>query len=132
MADIYPPNMLTELGMLRALISDTTQIVWTKGQTPTYRTSDDVLLGYLALAGEGRTYGAAATALRAMAANEILIGKYIKTEDLMTDGAKVGDALRLLARDYENKQKQDDDNAAQNEFGFAIVTHSYPYVNMEW
>lgn len=132
MTDIYPPDMTTELGLVRALISDTTQFVWNKGEEPTYRTSDVVLEGFIALAGEGRSYGAAALALRAMAANEILIGKYIKTEDLMTDGAKVGDALRLLARDYENKQKQDDDDAAQNESGFIIVNSSYPYVNMEW
>lgn len=132
MADIYPPEMDTPLGQLRALISDTEQYVWTPGEAASYRTSDSVLNGFLGLGGGKKVYGAAALALRAMAANEILIGKYIKTEDLMTDGAKVGDALRLLAREYENKQKEDDDNEAMAEFGFEVVTYPYPYVNMEW
>lgn len=132
MADIYPPEMDTPLGQLRALISDTEQYVWTPGEAASYRTSDNVLNGFLGLGGGKKVYGAAALALRAMAANEILIGKYIKTEDLMTDGAKVGDALRLLAREYENKQKEDDDNEAMAEFGFEVVSYPYPYVNMEW
>ena len=132
MADIYPPNMETPLGQLRALISDTEKYVWTKGEEASYRTPDAVLNGYLAIGGGKKIFGAAALALRALAANEILIGKYIKTEDLMTDGAKVGDALRLLAREYENKQKEEDDNEALSEYGFEIVTYNYPYVNMEW
>lgn len=133
MADVSPPDVTTPVGKLRILISDTKQYAWSPGEAPSYRMSDTDLEGYLAVAGGNtKLYGAAALALRAMAANEILIGKYIKTEDLMTDGAKVGDALRLLAREYDNKQKQDDDDAALAEFGFETVSYPYPYHNMEW
>ena len=133
MADVTPPDVSTPVGKLRILISDTQQYAWQPGEEPSYRMSDIDLEGYLAVAGGNtKLYGAAALALRAMAANEILIGKYIKTEDLMTDGAKVGDALRLLAREYDNKQKQDDDDAALAEFGFETVSYPYPYHNMEW
>ena len=133
MADVTPPDVNTPVGKMRILISDTKQYTWSPGEEPSYRMSDEDLSGYLAVAGgDTKLYGAAALALRAMAANEILIGKYIKTEDLMTDGAKVGDALRLLAREYDNKQKQEDDDAALAEFGFEVVSYPYPYHNMEW
>lgn len=116
---------------VRALISDTTQEDYDQNGTPRYLLSDEVLTALITSRGEGKLYGATADALRALAANEILIGKYIRTQDLQTDGAKVGDALRLLAREYENKQKQDDDDNALEEFAFEIVNFEYPYVNPE-
>ena len=116
---------------VRALISDTTQEDYDQNGTPRYLLSDDVLSALISARGEGKLYGATADALRALAANEILIGKYIRTQDLSTDGAKVGDALRLLAREYENKQKQEDDDNALDEFAFEIVNFEYPYINPE-
>lgn len=133
MADVTPPDVNTPVGKLRILISDTQQYAWQPDEEPSYRMSDAVLEGYLAIAGgDNKLYGAAANALRAIAANEILIGKWVKTEDLQTQGAPVGDALRLLAREYDNKQKQDDDDAALAEFGFEVVSYPYPYRNLEW
>lgn len=132
MADIYPPDYETPVGKLRALIYDFTQMEWEVGEPASYKISDDMIKAYLSIAGESKLFGAAAIALRASAANEILVGKWVRTEDLQTQGAPVGDALRLLAREYETKQKAEDDNAAQNELGFEIVTHPFPYTNMEW
>lgn len=133
MADVTPPDVSTPVGKMRILVSDTKQYVWSPGEEPSYRMSDEVLEGYLAIAGgDTKLYGAAALALRATAANEILIGRWVKTEDLQTQGAPVGDALRLLAREYDNKQKQDDDDAALAEFGFEVVSYPYPYHNLEW
>ena len=132
MADIYPPDYETPVGKLRALIYDFTQMEWEVGEPASYKISDDMIKAYLAIAGESKLFGAAAIALRASAANEILVGKWVRTEDLQTQGAPVGDALRLLAREYESKQKAEDDNLAQNELGFEIVTHPFPYTNMEW
>lgn len=133
MADVTPIDVSTPVGKMRILVSDTKQYAWQPDEEPSYRMSDAVLEGYLAIAGgDNKLYGAAANALRAIAANEILIGKWVKTEDLQTQGAPVGDALRLLAREYDNKQKQDDDDAAVAEFGFEVVSYPYPYHNMEW
>lgn len=130
--DIYPPDMTSPVGKLRALIYDLNQYSWEPGTEPAYKLSDDILEAYLSITGENKLYGAAALALRATAANEILIGKWVKTEDLQTQGAPVGDALRLLAREYENKQKSDDEEQALAEFGFETVSYQYPYNNMEW
>lgn len=129
--DIYPPDYASPVGQVRTLISDTTQEDYDQNGTPRYLLSDGQLTALISARGEGKLYGATADALRALAANEILIGKYIRTQDLQTDGAKVGDALRLLAREYENKQKQDDDDNALEEFAFEIVDFRYPYVNPE-
>lgn len=128
--DVYPPDYASPVGQVRTLISDTAQEDYDQNGTPRYLLADGQL-GSLIDFRKGGLYGASADALRALAANEILIGKYIRTQDLQTDGAKVGDALRLLAREYENKQKQDDDDSALEEFAFEIVDFQYPYVNPE-
>lgn len=120
-----------ELAQIRALTNDTTMEDYDMSGEPRYALSDETLSAYLTLRGEGKIYGAAADALRAMAALEIRVGKSIQTEDLRTDGAKVGDALRMLADDLEAKQKQlDDDEAAAD--AFEIVDGTYPYPNLEW
>lgn len=131
MADITPPNYETPLGMVRALISDTEQLDLDGNGTKRYRQSDGQLEGFIALSGDTRLNGASAQALYALAANEILIGKWIKTEDLATDGAKVGDALRLLAQRLDAKQKAEDDDKAFQENAFEIVNFGYPYTNLE-
>jgi len=115
---------------VRALISDTTQEDYDSNGTPRYIMSDDVLSAMIDLR-SGGIYGASADALRAMAANEIIIGKVIRTQDLQTDGAKVGDALRLLAREYDKRQNDDDEAEVLDEFAFEIVNYTYPYQNPE-
>lgn len=119
-----------QLSQVRALISDTTQEDYDSTGVLRYILSDDTLNAMIDLR-DGGVYGASADALRAMAANEIIIGKVIRTQDLQTNGAQVGDALRLLAREYDKRQNDDDDNAALNEFAFEIVNFEYPYRNPE-
>lgn len=131
MADITPPNFDSPVGLVRALIGDLTQFDYDSDGVLRYRMSDLQLEGFIALSGDGRLLASSAHALRAMAANEILIGKVIQTEDLKTDGAKVGDALRLLARELDTRQKAEDDAAAVSENAFEIVNFGYPYHNLE-
>lgn len=132
MADIYPPDPETPVGVVRFLVSDTKQLVFEPDQPARYIFPDAQYQAYITLAGEGRYKAAAANALRAIAAQEAIIAKVLKTEDLQTDGAKLADSLRLLARELENQQKQEDDDAAVAEFGFETVSYQYPYANMEW
>lgn len=131
MADIYPPNMDTPMGQVRALIADTTQWDYDGTGTPRYRLSDNDIQAFIAIAGDGRIYGAAANALRALAINEALISKVIRTEDLQTDGAKLATELRLQAKAMDDKQKNDDDASAYED-SFMIVDFTYPYYNPEW
>lgn len=131
MADISPPDYDSPVGIVRALISDVEQFDYDMDGVPRYRLSDGEIHGYVVLAGEDRPFAASAHALRSLAALEILVGKSIQTEDLRSDGAKVGDALRLLAREMDTRQKAIDEESAFLDNAFEIVNTGYPYYNME-
>lgn len=61
---------------------------------------------------------AAATMLDAIAVNEVLLSKVIRTQDLSTDGSKVADVLRKQARVLRDQADADDGSDA---FAFIIV-----------
>ena len=65
-------------------------------------------------------YFASAFALRTIAANEVLLSKYIRTDDLTIDGPSVSKELRLLALDYENQGKSQAAQDSSN-YGAALV-----------
>lgn len=122
MANIWPPQYNTPLGQLRALLFQTEQ--YKDPANPTapadYLVSDAQLNAYIALNGEDRLYGAASDALIALANNEALISKKIRTEDLSTDGPAVAAELRRAADSHRLKQKDLDENADAIE-AFEIV-----------
>lgn len=125
---IYPPQYNTPLGQLRALLSQTKQYKDPANPSadPDYLIDDGQLEAYLTIAGDGRLYAAAADALRAMATNEAVVSKKIRTEDLSTDGPAVAAQLRLLADEYDARQsKEDEANDAVD--AFEIVDYAnYP------
>lgn len=106
MASIYPPNYSTPLGQLRALLSQTKQYIDPANPTAPadYLIPDDQLNAYLAINGSS-LYAAAADALLAIATNESLISKKIRTEDLQTDGPAVAGELRRTAEVFSQRAK---------------------------
>lgn len=108
MANTFPPDYSTPLGQLRALLSQTKQYV--DPQNPTapadYLISDAQLNAYITI-NQGGLFGAAADALLALATNEALISKKIRTEDLQTDGPAVAGELRRMADLYRQRQKDE-------------------------
>lgn len=66
---------------------------------------------------------AAAAALLTIAASEALVGKVLRTQDLQSDGAKLADALRALAKQLRAEADRDEDDAADaaDDGGFSIV-----------
>ena len=63
---------------------------------------------------QGSTNRASARALRIIATSEVLVSKAIRTQDLSSDGAKVADALRRLAEDFDREaeaEEMDEDGA---------------------
>lgn len=128
--DIFPPDYETDVGRVRMLISDTEQHDYDQDNTLRYRLPDGQIEAYLEMAGD-KLFAAAASALFGIATNEALISKVIKTEDLQTDGAKLSDALRLMARDMLNRQNAEDERAAQAD-AFVYVPMRYPYNNPDW
>lgn len=102
-----------KLEYLRLLITDVEQ-----NDTGNYIFTDDQLETYLN--NTGNVYFAAAFALRTIAANEVLLSKYIRTDDLTVDGPSVSKELRLLALDYENQGKSEVAQTGDN-YGAALV-----------
>lgn len=127
MPDVNPLDPTTSVGQLRLLISDSQQRIdpGNPSADPEYYFSDDFLEGFLAIESDNIKL-AAADALMALAANEALVSKKIRRENLQTDGPAVATALRQLAAEY----KQDGLRAQETEDGvdgtFTIVDFADP------
>lgn len=108
MANIWPPAYETPLGQLRALLSQTKQYKdpLNPDAPADYLISDAQLQAYIAINRDG-LFGAAADALLALATNEALISKKIRTEDLQTDGPAVAGELRRMSDMYRQRQKDE-------------------------
>lgn len=127
MANIYPPDYATPLGQLRALVSQTER--YKDPADPAadadYLMDDGLLQSFLAL-NANKLYGAASDTLLALAANEALVSKKIRTEDLSTDGSVIANSLRQIAGEFLARQRFEDaeDNALE---AFEIVDYTdYP------
>lgn len=127
MANIYPVDYATPLGQLRALVSQTERYKdpADPAAAADYLMSDGQLQSFLAL-NSNKLYGAAADTLLSLAANEALVSKKIRTEDLSTDGSVIANSLRQIAAEYRGRQKEEDLEDAALE-AFEIVDYQdYP------
>ena len=104
--------MVNNTDYLRLLITDTEP-----DENGKYLFDDDDL--EIFLNNTRNVYFAAAFALRTIAANEVLLTTYLRTDDLTVDGSVVAKELRLLALDYENQGKSEDNTSGDN-YGIAI------------
>lgn len=98
----------TPAGQVRLLIAD----LITDDDEGNQVFNDAQIAGFVALARDGNVKRAAALALRAVAANEVLVQKRIKLLDLSTDGPSEAAALRALAADLTAEADSEDDGAA--------------------
>lgn len=80
--------------------------------------SDSQLETYLEIAGDN-PLRAAAYALRAIASNQALTLKWVRTDDLQVNGAEVAKQLRELAKDLDGRAEAADE--ALLDEGFGIV-----------
>lgn len=105
-----PPTLdpSTPIGLVRLLIPDKFPdlIIFT----------DADITAFLTLEGSV-TKRAVAAALEAIASNEAMIGKVIKSQDLSTDGARVSDALLKRAAGLRAQADKDLEDAADAESG---------------
>lgn len=138
MTDIFPPEINSPIGRVRKYIPDMVQLE--NPERPTdpaaYYFSDLEIAGYLyEYAGEStnpsrhQVKRAAADAIEALANNEALVLKKIKTEDLETDGAKVADSLR---RGAAALRKQADDEEGEESVMFEVIPfkHFHPQTRL--
>jgi hypothetical protein len=96
--DIYPPAYETVVGQIRLLIPDVEQLGDPADGTvtPAYIFNDSQIQAFATLY-SNNVKRAAAQAKLVLATSEALISKVIKTDDLQTDGAKLGAELRAQA-----------------------------------
>lgn len=134
MADIYPPDLASPVGRVRKYIPDLVMLDDPKnpGSDPEYYFSDTEIMGFLTeyttdLVDPARyqVMFAAADAIDALANNEALVLKKIKTEDLETDGATVANALRTGAKALRSRAKEEE---AEEQVMFDIIPfrHGHP------
>jgi len=120
MSDITPPNYSTTIGQVRLLIPDVEQLDNIKNplQAAEYIFSDAQIQAFLSLY-SNNVKRAAAQAKLTLATSESLISKVIKTDDLMTDGAKLGAELRAQAA--ELRKEADADDLIDSSDAFTVV-----------
>lgn len=134
MADIYPPDLTSPVGRVRKYIPDLVMLDDPKNPEadPEYYFNDAEIMGFLTeytadLEDPARyqVMFAAADAIDALANNEALVLKKIKTEDLETDGGTVANALRTGARALRSRAKEEE---AEEQVMFDIIPfrHDHP------
>lgn len=77
--------------------------------------TDDAVAAFLSLT-NGNVKRAAALALLAIAADEVLVTKKIRTDDLMIDGPAVAEQLRKQARDLNDQADTDETRGLNDDF----------------
>lgn len=109
MPDITPPDYSTAVGQVRLLIPDVEQLDNPKDPSadPQYIFNDDQIQAFIGLYNDN-VKRAAAQAKLVLATSEALISKVIKTDDLSTDGAKLGAELRAQAAELRKEADADD------------------------
>ena len=121
-------DVTTPVGQVRLLIADMSE------DTARQILTNNMIEGYLAVSGAAQPYEdvpswsvrrAAASALDAIATSETLVSKVIRTQDLSTDGAKVGAELRAQAKALRD-QAQIDEDASYDDDSFAVLEFN-PY-----
>lgn len=107
--DIYPPAYDTVIGQIRLLIPDVEQLedLSNSSANAEYLFNDSQIQAFATLY-NNNVKRAAAQAKLVLATSEALISKVIRTDDLQTDGAKLGAELRAQAVELNKQADQDD------------------------
>lgn len=141
MPDIYPPNLDSPVGRVRKYVPDLVQLEDTKNPAAPkqYYFSDDEISGFIGEYADSGTEPtraqvkrAAADVIDALANNEALVLKKIKTEDLQTDGPATANALRAGARALRQQADDEDAAAFDNFFDIVPFKHYNPQTRLPW
>jgi hypothetical protein len=121
--DLYPPDYASVVGQIRLLIPDTEQLenLANPDADASYVFSDAQIQAFATLY-TNNVKRAAAQAKLVLATSEALISKVIKTDDLQTDGAKLGAELRAQAKQLQEEANTD---ALQDSYeAFEVVDYN--------
>ena len=112
-------DVATDRGKVRLLITDTdaANVIF----------QDDEIDAFLGMMGSN-VLRAAAMALLAIASKEALLLKVIKLLELQTDGARLANSLRALAKEYQEKADLAEAGEAGGAFDYAeMVVDDFTY-----
>ena len=123
-ANEFPPDYSTPVGQIRSLVPDVELLEDPSdlAAEPSYIFDDATLQSYLALARDN-VFRAAAIAVNTLATSEALILKVLRSDDRVTDGAKLADALGNRAK-WLNDQADEQDE----EDGLYESFNIFPYI----
>lgn len=137
MADQYPPDLASGVGRVRKYIPDLVLLANPENPAanPSYYFSDPEVAAFLSEYPNDpqrwHVKRAAADAIDALANNEALVLKKIKTEDLETDGPATANALRAGARALRERAAQEE--AEDSVFvGVVPFRHYHPQTRLPW
>lgn len=137
MADQFPLDLTSGVGRVRKYIPDLVLLENPEDPTaePSYYFSDAEITAFLIEYPEEvkrwHVKRAAADAIDALANNEALVLKKIKTEDLETDGPATANALRAGARALRDRAAQEE--AEESYFvGVVPFRHPHPQTRLPW
>lgn len=126
--DITPPDYTTAIGQVRLLVPDVEQLTDLTNPTAdaAYLFSDSQVQALISLY-SNNIKRAAAQAKLILASSEALISKVIKTDDLTTDGAKLGAELRAQSKMLMDEADKD---AAEDAYdSFTVVPSTAAWDN---
>ena len=126
--DVTPPDYSTAIGQVRLLIPDTEQLdnLADPSADASYLFNDSQIQALVSLYASN-VKRAAAQAKLILASSEALISKVIKTDDLSTDGAKLGAELRAQAQMLMSEADRDD--AEDSYDSFTVVSNTSAWDN---
>jgi hypothetical protein len=115
--DIYPPDYATAIGQVRLLIPDVEQLENPADPSAeaAYLFDDHQIQAFISLYANS-VKRAAAQAKLVLATSETLINKVIRTDDLQTDGAKLGAELRAQAKELRDQATEEELYEAYEDF----------------
>lgn len=134
MTDVFPVDHTSDVGRVRKYIPDLVPLENTKDPSAPkeFYFSDVEIAGFLyEYSGDQESERwdvkyAAADAIDALANNEALVLKKIKTEDLQTDGPATASALRAGARALREQAKAEEQAHFDSEVAFVPFKHYHP------
>lgn len=138
MADQFPPDLTSGIGRVRKYVPDLELLDDPKDvlADPQYYFSDAEVTGFLyEYAGNeeptrAQVKRAAADIIDALANNEALVLKKIKTEDLETDGPATANALRAGARALRTQADIEDEAEDRQFFDLVPFRHQHPQTRL--
>lgn len=137
MADQFPPDLSTGVGRVRKYIPDLVLLEDPENPAaaPSYYFTDEEIEAYLdeypAEVKRWHVKRAAADAIDALANNEALVLKKIKTEDLETDGPATANALRAGARALRERAAQEESEESVY-VTMVPFKHRHPQTRVPW